>query len=202
MLLASKLFGIKLYDSDIIELLFRLGIDLLVVIIIIRFIYQPTRRDSEYTFTYLVFSPIIFFICHLFSKVDLSIGFAFGLFAVFSILRYRTTTIQVKEMTYMFIVIAVAVINALTTKKVSLVELAFTNLFIIGLVFILEKLFANTNIAMCEIFYEKIEHLEEENNAELMLELSKRIGKAVVRYDILEADYLKDAVRLRVYFKD
>lgn len=194
-----RFFDIKLFDVDFYQMLFRLCIDLVVLCSIIYFIYQPTRKDSEYIFTFMIFNPLIFFICHLFSKVDLSIGFAFGLFAVFSILRYRTTTIQVKEMTYMFIVIALAVINALATKKVSYVELGFTNLFIVAITFLLER-YTKQGVNMQMIRYEIIENIKPENKELLVADLAKRIGKEIVRYEIIEVDYIRDTALIRVFF--
>jgi len=198
-LAATKIFGIKLFDTDFYELLLRLVLNLSVAYSIIHFVYQPTRKDSEYIFTFMVFNPLIFFICHLFSKVDLSIGFAFGLFAVFSILRYRTTQIQVKEMTYMFIVIAVAVINALATKKVSYIELMFTNMFVILITYLLERYTANNGIKMQVIQYEIIENIKPDNESILIADLENRLGKKVIKYEIVEADYIKDSAKLRVF---
>lgn len=196
---AVRIFDIKLFDTDFFELLFRLSINIVFAYSIIYFVYQPTRKDSEYLFTFMVFNPIIFFICHLFSKVDLSIGFAFGLFAVFSILRYRTTTIQVKEMTYMFIVIAIAVINALATKKVSYVELLFTNFFILFITLIIERYTLRSGVKMQIIKYEIIENIKPENEELLLADLKKRIGKEIIRFEIIEADYIRDTARLRVF---
>lgn len=195
----TRIFDIKVYDVDFLELLLRLGLNLAVAYSIIHFVYQPTRKNSEYLFTFMIFNPLIFFICHLFSKVELSIGFAFGLFAVFSILRYRTTQIQVKEMTYMFIVISVAVINALATKKVSYIELLFTNAFIIFISYRLEKYTSNSGVNMQIIRYEIIENIKPENEALLLEDLKKRIGREVIRYEIIEADYIRDSARLRVF---
>ncbi len=196
---SARIFDIKLFDTDFFELLLLLALNLVVAYSIIHFVYQPTRKDSEYLFTFMVFNPLIFFVCHLFSKVDLSIGFAFGLFAVFSILRYRTTQIQVKEMTYMFIVISVAVINALATKKVSYTELLFTNFFIIFITYLLEKYTSNSGVNMQIIRYEIIENIKPENEALLLEDLKRRIGKEVIRYEIIEADYIRDSARLRVF---
>ncbi len=196
---SARIFDIKLFDTDFFELLLRLALNLVVAYSIIHFVYQPTRKDSEYLFTFMIFNPLIFFVCHLFSKVDLSIGFAFGLFAVFSILRYRTTQIQVKEMTYMFIVISVAVINALATKKVSYTELLFTNFFIIFITYLLEKYTSNSGVNMQIIRYEIIENIKPENEALLLEDLKRRIGKEVIRYEIIEADYIRDSARLRVF---
>ncbi len=197
-----RYFGIKLYDKDFWELFLRLALNMAVSMTIIKYIYQPTRKDSEYLLTYMIFSPLIFFVCHLFSKVDLSIGFAFGLFAVFSILRYRTTTIPVKEMTYMFVIIAVAVINALATKKVSYIELFFTNAFIIGFIFLLEKQTYGTGIGVENILYEKIENIRPENEYLVFEDLRERLGKEIIKYEIVEADYLKDSVKMRVFYKN
>lgn len=199
---ATKIFGIKLFDSDFYEMLLRLLLNLTVAYSIIHYIYTPTRKDSEYLFTFMIFNPLIFFICHLFSKVDLSIGFAFGLFAVFSILRYRTTQIQVKEMTYMFIVIAVAVINALATKKVSYTELMFTNAFIIGITYLIEKYTNSSTVNMQMIKYEVIENIRPENHDLLLADLENRIGKKVIRFEIIEADYIRDSARLRVFHEN
>ena len=199
---AIKIFDIKLFDKDFYELLLRLILNITVAYSIIHYIYQPTRKDSEYMFTFMVFNPLIFFICHLFSKVDLSIGFAFGLFAVFSILRYRTTQIQVKEMTYMFIVISVAVINALATKKVSYTELMFTNAFIILITYLLEKYTSGSGVNMQVIKYEIIENIKPENHGLLIADLEERIGKKVIRFEIIEADYIRDSARLRVFHEN
>ncbi|MCB0483363.1 MAG: DUF4956 domain-containing protein [Flavobacteriales bacterium] len=200
-LLSAKLFGIKYYDVDFLELLVRLAINTVVSYTIILYIFRSTRRDSEYIFTYLVFSPVVFFICHLFSAAKLSIGFAFGLFAVFSILRYRTTTIPVKEMTYMFIIIAVSVINAISTKKVSHAELMFTNAFLVALTFFLERFLMNSGIETQIIMYENIVDVRVGNEAAVIAELTRRTGLDILRYEVIEADYMSDAARLRVYYR-
>ena len=197
-----KIFGIKLFDEDFWELIIRLGLNLSVSYSIIRYAYEPTRRDSEYIFTYMIFSPIIFFICNLFANVDLDIGFAFGLFAIFSILRYRTTTIQVKEISYMFIIIAVAVINALATKKISYAELLFTNFFIMGLVFFLERYLAKSSSSIQTVYYEKIENIKPEHEAVLLADLKERTGKDIIRFEILETDFMRDMAKIRIYFKN
>ena len=194
-----RFFGIKLYDEDFLELLLRLTVNVFVSYFIVFAIYKPTRNDKEYISTYLIFSPIVFFICNLFSSADLSMGFAFGLFAVFSILRYRTTTIQVKEMTYIFIVIAIAVINALSTKKVSYIELFFTNMFIIVLAYFVERYFGKVKNESLVIDYEIIEHIPSGQRNVLIENLKKRLGRNVVDVEILEVNYLRDMAKLRVF---
>lgn len=196
-----RLFGIKLFNEDLYELLFRLAINLLFSYTIILKVYKATRRDSEYLFSYLVFSPMVFFICHLFASTKLSIGFAFGLFAVFSILRYRTTTIPVKEMTYMFVIIGLSVLNAISTKKVSYAELIFTNFFVLGLMYLLERYILTSGIEIQTVNYEKIENIKPQNESILIADLEERTGKLIDKVELLEADYLKDSARIRVYFK-
>ena len=168
-----KLFGIKLYDNSFWELFFRLGLNTLVTYFIIWYIYSPTRKDSEFIFTFMVLSPIVFFVINLFLNKNLNIGFAFGLFAVFSILRYRAAQIPVKELTYMFIVIALAVINAMVTKKVTYAELFFTNGFIVLVIYLLEKQWGLGENTFQTILYEKIENikLNQSSSFEILIRL-------------------------------
>lgn len=198
---SPELFGIEIWDKDFWELLFRLGINTVVTYFIIWNIYSPTKKDREYVFTFMVLSPIIFFVINLFLNKNLDVGFAFGLFAIFSILRYRTAQVPVKEMTYMFIVIALAVINAMVTKKVSYAELFFTNMFIVFIIYILEKQWGLGENTFQTIMYEKIENIKPENEEELLKDLTERTGREIDRYEIVSSDFMRDMAKLRVYFK-
>ena len=123
-----RFLDIKLIDvEDFAALLIRLVINLVFTYFVVFKVYYKSRKDKDYVFTFYIFNVLIFFVCYLMSSVKLDIGFAFGLFALFAILRYRTTTVPVKEMTYLFAIIALAVVNSITTKKVSYAELFFTN---------------------------------------------------------------------------
>ena len=144
---------------------------------------------------------IIFFLCYLLSGIKLEMGFAFGLFAIFSILRYRTISIPMKEMTYLFMVIAIAVINALTTKKVSFMELLFTNLSLIAASFFLERLWYKEGLSEQTIEYEKIENIKPERRAILIADLKERTGLDIRSAEILTTDFLRDMARVRVYYK-
>ena len=127
-------------------------------------------------------------------------GFGFGLFAVFSILRYRTTSIPVKEMTYMFVIIGLSVINAIGFAASSIYELVFINVFLVGVVAILEKGFAS-GITSQMIMYEKVENLTAENEEELIKDLEDRTGKEILRYEVIESDFLRDSAKIRIYYK-
>ncbi|MBK9058994.1 MAG: DUF4956 domain-containing protein [Flavobacteriales bacterium] len=143
-----KIFGMNLFHEDLWELLFKFGLDAIVVFILIRLIYYPIHRKKENLFTYFVFNFLIFFLCILMNNVKLSMGFGFGLFAVFSIIRYRTEQLEVKDMTYLFTAICLAVINALAGKKISLAELLFTNAMVLTLVYVLEQVWLTRHEAM------------------------------------------------------
>ena len=153
----NKLFGMPLFHTDMWELLFKFGVNTLVLFVLIRLIYYPIHRKKDYLFTYFLFNILIFFLCVLLNNVKLSIGFAFGLFAVFSVLRYRTEQISIKDMTYLFAVIALAVINALVSKKISLAELLFTDGMILLVTYALEHLWLTRHEAMRFVNYEKID---------------------------------------------
>ena len=190
----------RVFHPDIWELLFKFAIDAAVLFVLIRMIYYPIHRKKENLFTYFVFNVLIFFLCVLMNNVKLSMGFGFGLFAVFSIIRYRTEQLSVKDMTYLFAVITLAVINALVSKKVSLVELIFTNAMILALVYVMEHLWLTRHEAMRQLIYERIDLIKPQNRTQLMADLQERLGIKVSRVEIGRIDLLRDTVQLRVFF--
>ena len=202
MIAAVKLFGMKLFDEDLWELLFKFGLDLLVLFVLIRVIYYPIHRKKDYLFTYFLFNILIFFLCVLLNNVKLSIGFAFGLFAIFGILRYRTEQIGIKDMTYLFSVITLAVINALVSKKVSIAELVFTDGMILLVTYVLEHLWLTRHEAMKQLIYERIDLVKPGRRQELLDDLNERIGIKVSRVEVGRYDLLRDTVQLRVFYFD
>ncbi len=196
----TKVFGMRLFHPDLWEMLFKFTLDALVLFALVRLIYYPIHRKKENLFTYIVFNVLIFFLCILMNNVKLSMGFGFGLFAVFSIIRYRTEQLTVKDMTYLFTAITLAVINALVSKKVSLAELLFTNAIILGLVYVMEHLWLTRHEAMRQLIYEKIELIKPENKDKLAEDLHQRLGIKVSRVEIGRIDLLRDTVQLRVFF--
>ena len=134
------LAGIEMVNlSNLLELIGRFAINLSIILILVRWLYFSTTRRKDFLFTYIMISSIVFFLCFLLSNVLLQIGFALGLFAIFGIIRYRTSSIQIKEMTYLFLIIGISVINALADTRKSLVEIIFTNLALILITYGLEK---------------------------------------------------------------
>ena len=195
-----EIFGSPLYDADFLELVFRLCINFIVAFIIIRMIYYPVHNRKDYLFTYFIFNLLIFFLSYLLSGVKLQLGFAFGLFAIFGILRYRTEALAIKEMTYLFVVIAIAVINALANKKISYSELMFTNAAIVAITYLLEKKWLLRHETNKTVVYEKIELVKPENRALLIQDLEERTGLKIIRVQIGRIDFLRDVARVKIFF--
>jgi len=197
-----RFLDIKLLDvDDFFTLLMRFSFDFAMVILVARYIYFPIRRDRDYLFTFVIFNVLVFFICYLLNGVKLEMGFAFGIFALFSLLRYRTNTLPVKEMTYLFAVIILAVVNALSTKKVSYAELFFTNFTIVGLIYYLEKVWFKYRGAVQVITYEKIDFIKPENRDKLLADLQERTGLKVTNVEIDRINFLNDTARLTINYE-
>jgi len=135
-----RFLGIKLVNmGDFMELLVRFILNTTLIFIVVQFMYARNSKRKDFYFSYLAIGVIIFFLSTLLNSVKLELGFALGLFAIFGIIRYRTDAIPIKEMTYLFVIIGISVINALSSKKVSYAELLFTNAAIVFGLYILEK---------------------------------------------------------------
>lgn len=204
LLLKIPILGSKLWDAnDFGELIIRFILNFLVAFVLIRIIYYPTHRRKDYLFTFFMFNILIFFICILLSSVKLKLGFAFGLFAIFGILRYRTEQLPIKEMTYLFMIIAIAIINSLTDNKITLSEVLFTNASIVIATYLLEKVFLLKHESRKVITYEKIENIKPDNHRALIEDLKERTGLKIHRIQIEKIDFLSDTAQLRIfYFED
>ena len=197
-----RFIDLKLFDAeDFTDLILRSLFNFIIVFILVKFIYRSDKKNKNYAFSFYLFSMIIFFLCYLLSGIKLEMGFAFGLFAIFSILRYRTISIPMKEMTYLFMVIAIAVINALTTKKVSFMELLFTNVSLIAASYFVERWWYKEGLSEQTNEYEKIENIKPERRATLIADLKERTGLDIRSAEILTTDFLRDMARVRVYYK-
>ncbi len=195
----EAIVGYSLNLSNVAEFFIRFGLNVLVILIIAKYIYFRIRRNKDYLFTLLMFNMIVFFICYFLSSIELSLGFAFGIFAIFSILRYRTETVPIKEMTYMFIAISIAIINAIASASVCLIEMIFTNTAIVGLTYILEKAWIRNEVKQM-IIYEKIELIKPERQEELIKDIEERTGLKINRYEIGKIDFLRDTALINVFY--
>ena len=185
------------------NLIIRVGFNFLIAFIIIKLIYQRNHENNlDFVFTYFMFNSLIFFFAFLLGNITINLGFAFGLFAVFAILRYRTDPIPIKEMTYLFIVITIGVINALSKTEVSYDTLLFTNIILVALTYFLERYWGNNALIVRTIEYEKIENIKPENHSKLLLDLENRIGKSIINFEIHRINFLRDTVKISIYCKD
>lgn len=196
-----ELFNIELIDlDDFIELIIRFLFNFSIVFIAVRFLYYKVRRRRDYLFTYILISSVIFLLCFLLESVKLELGFALGLFAIFGIIRYRTRQIPIKEMTYLFLVIGISVINALANKKISYAELLVTNGLLLLVTYGLERLMMLKHESKKSINYEKIELIKPVNRAELIKDLEERTGLIINRIEIGKIDFLRDTARINIYY--
>ncbi len=200
-LLRIPILGSKLIDyDDFFEMIIRFAMNLVIAYVLIRSIYYPIHKRKDYLFTYFLFNILIFFVCILLNGVKLKLGFAFGLFAIFGILRYRTEQLPIKEMTYLFMIIAIAIVNSLSDKKVSLAELLFVNVTIVIATYLLEKVFLLKHESRKEILYEKIENVKPENHDLLIEDLKERTGLDINRIQIGKINFLRDTVKIMIYY--
>jgi hypothetical protein len=187
--------------KDVIEITDKffwcLGINLLSIALIILFIYYPNYRKMEFIFTYIMFNIIIFLLTFVLNEVKISMGAAFGLFAVFSMLRYRTEGISMKDMTYLFIFIGIGLISAI---QLDYDELAIINGIIIIITFIMDSNFIFKREFSKSVQYENIELIKPENYNELIEDLKKRTGLKIHRITINKVDFLRDTAIIRIYY--
>lgn len=197
----TELFGIEIFKADdFAELAMRFAFNFLFTFTIVRYIYYPRTRRRDFLFTFILIGIVVFLMCFLLESVKLQLGFALGLFAVFGIIRYRTTTIPIKEMTYLFVVIGLSVVNALANKKVSYAELLFTNFIVVAATLFIEKFKNLENESFTIVLYEKIELVNPERKQELMQDLENRLGIKISRIEISQVDFQKDIAKILVFF--
>ena len=196
-----ELYGIAFFDlEDFSKLLFKFGINFIFLIIIVRLIYYRIKDDKDYVFTFIMFNILTFFICFLLIKVPMQMGFALGLFAVFGILRYRTEAIPIRQMTYLFIVIGISMINALSNKSISIFELIFTNGFITLITYLIDRVWFQTIEESKNILYEKIDLIKPENQEDLIQDLKERTGLPIHAVKIVKIDFLRDTASITIYY--
>jgi hypothetical protein len=197
----GELFNMKLVDvPDLLELVVKFSLNFLIVLLIVRVIYYSIAKRKDYLFTYIMISVTVFLLCFLLENVKLQLGFALGLFAIFGIIRYRTNPIPIREMTYLFIVIGISVINSLANKKISYSELLFTNFIIVLIIWLFEKVFFLRHLSEKDITYENIELIKPEKYEELKADLEKRTGLDIHKIEVGKVNLLRDSARVKIYY--
>jgi hypothetical protein len=190
--------SVDIFDKLSKKFFIRLAIDLSSVIILIRFIYFQVYKTKDLFFTYIIFNLVIFLISFSLNKAELSMGAAFGLFAVFSMLRYRTEDISIKDMSYLFLSIALGVLNAVT--KGGWEELCTISIIILLITWLLESSWLMKKESSKVIFYDQIELIPTENHEQLMADIRLRTGIPVHRVLVQKIDFLRDSAQIRIYY--
>ncbi|TKG95885.1 DUF4956 domain-containing protein [Puteibacter caeruleilacunae] len=198
-----SLYGVNIINlGDLGELVSRFAFNLLMMFVIIRFIYYKQRKKKEFFFSYFAISGVVFFLCFLLESVKLELGFALGLFAIFGIIRYRTRPIPIREMTYLFVVIGVSVINALASKNVSYAELVFTNIALALLIHALERMNYKQVIDTEKmVLHERIDRVDGQDEQELINYLARLTNLDVIRYKLGRMDYNTQTVEITVFYR-
>jgi len=195
--------GIPLFDNDFFKMMFRFALNIGFLTIIIRGLYFSATKRKDYLFTYYMIGIIVFFLCFTLKKYELDIGMALGLFAIFGIIRYRTNSIDIKEMTYLFVVIGVSVINSLANQKMSYAEIVGGNIVIVSALFIIERLWLVKHVYIKTIQYEIIENIKPANAELLKKDLEARTGLIIKEIEVGDIDFLKDSAEITItYLRD
>lgn len=220
---------VPIFDDDIYKLLVRFAINLFFMILVVALTVFPNQRDREFAFTAVMLNITVFFICFTLKKLELGLGMALGLFAIFGVLRYRTDAIRTKEMTYLFMLIGLAVINSLSNRKTSYVELIAVNSTILIAAMIKESLMArllskdNAEIVpkkeseasskkngengsgkpkKTTLAYDRLALLSESNRPALIADIKERIGVEVVKVQIQKIDLKESLATLTIWYHD
>ena len=206
------LFGIPFFDDDLYKMLLRFLIDIVFLTAIIRLSYYHFSKKTEFLFTFYLVGIVVFFLCFTLKKYELDLGLALGLFAIFGILRYRTEPLKVREMTYLFVVIGVSVINALSNKKMSYMEILTANSFIFTATYYLDRYWSLQTVTPKErispkdfgtkdIVYNSIENIKPEQFSLLKKELEDSLGVEILKLDINEVDFEKQTAKIKIRYK-
>ncbi|MCF0184057.1 MAG: DUF4956 domain-containing protein [Bacteroidaceae bacterium] len=193
-------FGRPLVDTTgMLELLFRFFLNMTVVYTVVRCFYYPKAHRRDYLFTFLLFAVCIFLMIFLMEGSKLKIGAALGLFAIFGIIRYRTEAVPIREMTYLFFVVTISVVNAMAVK-LSLSELLLGNLIFLFSSWALEHWLLSNPMESKYVKYDNIALITPDRRAELIEDLKARLGLDIVRVEVGSVDFLKDMALIRVYY--
>ena len=197
----SDIFAnINWVSSDFYNLIIKFGFNLVFLTIIIRFLYYTKTKRKDYLFTYYLIGTITFFLCFGLKKFGIDTGMGLGLFAIFGIIRYRTDAIEIKEMTYLFLIIGVSVVNALINGSMSVGEVLLINVSVVVITYILEFMWLMKHETRKTITYERIDLILPEKYEEMKADLQARTGLNINRFDIGKIDFLNDTALIRIYY--
>ena len=196
-----EFLDIPLFDDDFYKMILRFFINLFFLTAIVKYIYHKNNQDKDYFFTFYAIGIVVFFLCFTLKKYELDLGMALGLFAIFGILRYRTVPLDVKEMTYLFVIIGISVMNALSNKKMSYIEIITANSAIVFGLYWLELYWISNFLMSKKIVYETIENIHPDNHEKLKKDLEQRLGVEIHDLEIGDVNFLRDTAQITIRYK-
>jgi len=183
-------------------ILIRFALNLISLLILIRILYFNYSKKEKFFFTFFLIGIIVFFICALLKDIGMGLGLGFGLFAIFSILRFRTRNFSVKDMAYIFTTIGMSVINSMNMQEVPIFGYFIINTIINVSVFILEEHLRKNCFSKYSVSYDNLDLLKPGSKSKLIKDLSARTGHNILNVKVRNLDLKKDVAQLDVYFKD
>ena len=189
------------------QLIFRLGLDLITLLILLRVIYLKTYKRKDLFFTFFIFNVVLFLVCFFLNRIELSMGAAFGLFAVFGMLRYRTEDVSVRDMSYLFFVIALGLLHAVTPalalkNNSEFLLLATSDVLLLCIAGLLEFRSIQNKERVALVVFERLDLLKPELKADLIFELKQRMGLNIQNVQLLKIDFSKNSAQLKVFYTD
>jgi hypothetical protein len=203
-----ELFGVPVFDDDFYKMCFRFLINLGFLTFVIKFSYYRFSKKADYLFAFFLVGIVVFFLCFTLKKYEINLGLALGLFAIFGILRYRTDQIKIREMTYLFVIIGLSLINGLSNKKMSYIEILTLNTTVSLFVFYLDRYWSlqritpkDSHSGTKDITYNPQENIKPEQFSLLKKELEDSLGVEILKLDINEVDFEKQTAKIKIRHK-
>jgi hypothetical protein len=197
-----QLGDVQLVNDDFWQMLILFAINFFFTSIIIRQLYYRYTHRTDFVFTYYMVSIVLFFLCFTLKKFSLDLGMALGLFAIFGIIRYRTQTIDVKEMTYLFVIIGVSVINALFNTNMSIAEVLGANVTIVVSILVIERyVIQKVMVQRRQVIYDVLDNLKPENEEKLHKDLTQKTGLKITQVTIAKIDYANKMATINILYR-
>jgi len=196
-----EFFGIPLFDDDFYKMIFRFLINIFFLTALIKYSYYKFSEKADYLFTFYLIGTIVFFLCFTLKKYEIDLGLALGLFAIFGILRYRTDPLKVREMTYLFVVIGLSLVNALSNKKMSYTEIFVANTIVVAMAYFLDRFWSQKKTNTKDILYESLEHIRPEHHEILKAKLEEKLGFEILSISLGQIDFKAETVKIKISYK-
>ncbi|MFL2625696.1 MAG: DUF4956 domain-containing protein [Flavobacteriaceae bacterium] len=196
-----EFLDVPFFDDDFYKMCVRFIINITALIALVRGSYYAFSKKADYVFTFYLVGTVVFFLCFTLKKYEIDLGLALGLFAIFGILRYRTDPLKVREMTYLFIVIGLSVINALSNKKMSYVEILTANAVVILMAYYLDRYWSRQKTASKDILYQSLDYIKPDQHELLKKDLEDKLGFEILNVEIGQIDFERQTVKVKIRYK-